>query len=142
MLNSIRSHVSDGGRVYIGFSPLYHSPYGDHDRRRAAFRPWGVFGRVLAAIPWGHLLLEKEILKMQSQLQKREISSMQDINLNKMSIGEFRNHISDSDLAIDSFRVNQGNSKIGSLFAILRKIPFLEKLCSYNLYCVLKKNND
>ena len=45
---------------------------------------------------------------------------MQDINLNKMSIGEFRTHISDSDLAIDSFRVNQGDSKIGSVFAILR----------------------
>ena len=127
MLDSIRSHVSDGGRVYIGFSPLYHSPYGDHDRRRAAFRPWGIFGKILAAIPWGHLLLEKKILKMQSQLQKREIKSMQDINLNKMSIGEFRTHISDSDLAIDSFRVNQGDSKIGSVFAILRKIPLLEK---------------
>jgi SAM-dependent methyltransferase len=138
MLASIRKHLADDGKLYVGFSPLYHSPYGDHDRRQTAFSDWGLFGKLLATLPWGHLLLERLVLKRHRLIQARPIESMHDLNLNMVSISEFRHALIEAGFKIKQFDVNRGDNKIGKLFSILRRLPGLEKYMSYNVYTILE----
>jgi len=139
MLQQLHMSLANSGQVYIGFSPLYHSPYGDHDRRRAAFRTWGILGRLLSALPWGHLFLEQQILKNHPSLKDRENATMYDLKLNKMTIGKFRQHIKNSDFEATTLLVNRGENMVGKLLSLLRHIPFLESCCTYNAYCILRK---
>jgi hypothetical protein len=115
-----------------------NSPYGDHDRRRTAFASLGIVGRLLAVIPWGHLLLERQILKRHSELRGESLASMHDLNLNKLKVGEFRDKVVAAGFEIDSLRFNQGSSKIGKIFAVGRRLPGMETYCTYNLYCKLR----
>jgi SAM-dependent methyltransferase len=138
VLVNCRRLLSESGRMYIGFSPLYHSPYGDHDRRRTAFRDWGSAGRILAALPWGHLLFERAIILRQARIQNRDIRSMHDLNLNKMSIRQFRERIAAAGFTAEYFAVNQGGHRVASLLELPRRLPWLENICTYNAYCILK----
>ena len=139
VLTQFHDSLADSGKVYIGFSPLYHSPYGDHDRRRAAFKAWGIWGRLLSGLPWGHLFLEQQILNNHPVLKDRENVSMHDLNLNKMTIGEFRQHIANCGFEVQILLTNRGDNMIGKLLSLLRRIPFLETGCTYNAYCILQK---
>lgn len=140
MLAAIRARLAPGGRVYIGFSPLYHSPYGDHDRRRTGFARYGAPGKLLAALPWGHLFLEKWILRRHSALRGEPVTSMHQLNLNKMKVGEFRERIKAANLEAESFLVNRGDNKVGRLLSAVRPLPGLETFCTYNVYCILRKD--
>ena len=140
MLADIESTLADAGKVYIGFSPLYHSPFGDHDRRRKAFADWGLFGKLLAKLPWGHMFLEPLILRMHPVTRGQPSASIQNLSLNAMAIGEFRNYIRSADLVPNVFYVNQGDSIIGRMLSVFRRVPVLEKYCSYNIYCVLGRS--
>jgi SAM-dependent methyltransferase len=137
MLRAIRERLAPNGKVYIGFSPLYHSPYGDHDRRRTAFARYGAWGKLLAALPWGHVFLERWILRGHSEMRGEPLTSMHQLNLNKMKVGEFRSRIRAAGFRVDSFRVNQGDSKIGRILSAFRLVPKLETYCTYNVYCIL-----
>lgn len=137
MLAAIRDCLSPTGTAYIGFSPLYHSPYGDHDRRKTAFRAWGLGGRVLAMLPWGHLFLERLIIDRHAKLAARPVESMHDLNLNMMSIDDFRRYIREAGFQSRYFAMNQGGNPMGWPFSIMRRVPGLEKYCTYNVYCEL-----
>lgn len=136
-LAAIHARLAPAGVVYIGFSPLYHSPYGDHDRRWTAFRAWGPAGRLLAAMPWGHLLLEKQIIRRHRLLSERRIESMKDLNLNMMSVSQFRDNIRAAGFEARYFAANRGGNPLGRPLSLLRRIPGLEKYCTYNVYCEL-----
>lgn len=142
MLDTIRDHLVRNGVVYIGFSPLYHSPYGDHDRRKTAFRAWGLAGLLLAILPWGHLVLERQIIARHNMIKARPVKSMHDLNLNMMSIGKFRRYLTDAGFVTRYFAVNRGGNPLGWPFSILRHIPGLEKYCTYNVYCELMVASD
>lgn len=137
MLRALRRCVHEAARLYIGFSPLYHSPYGDHDRRQTAFRHLGVRGRLLAMLPWGHLFLENQIIRRHRVIQSRPITSMHDLNLNMMTIGDFRRYVDDAGFRPEYFAVNQGGNPLGWPFSVLRHLPWLETYCTYNVYCEL-----
>jgi SAM-dependent methyltransferase len=139
ILRDISRVLTPDGRVFVGFSPFYYSPYGDHDRRLTAFRNLGLLGKMLAAIPWGHLVLEPWIIRNQNRIQDFDVRSMQDLNLNKLSIGDFRTLIQSTRLKADYFAVNQGKSYIGAVLSKFRSIPGLEKYVTYNLYCILRR---
>ncbi len=137
MLRVIRERLAPGGKVYIGFSPLYHSPYGDHDRRRTGFARYGAAGKLLAALPWGHIFLEPWILRRHSAMRGEPVTSMHQLNLNKMKVGEFRSRIRTANLEMESFLVNQGDNRVGRLLSAVRSFPGLETYCTYNVYCIL-----
>ena len=139
MLSKMKKRLKPGGRVYAGFGPLYTSPYGDHDRRRTAFRSWRLWGRLLALIPWGHLLMESTLIEMSRRYRGRKINSVYDLGLNRMSVSDFRRVFRESGLSIIDFRVNQSNSIQSKVFSLLRRIPFLEDYCTHNIYCILEK---
>ena len=138
-LIAMKKRLKPGGRIYAGFGPLYPSPYGDHDRRRTGLSPYGVVGRILARIPWLHLLMEDKIVQMHRQHLGKEACSMYDLGLNKRSVSDYRQVFKDSGLVILDFRVNC-SSNIGSrLLSAIGKVPCLENYCSHNLYCILMR---
>ena len=128
VLKEMSKRLKQGGRIYIGFAPLYNSPFGDHKRTEAI-------------IPWGHLMIPQSVLlKKVSKKRGKKIESIADLGLNKMSFKQYQELFENSGLSIVYFRVNCGKNPILKLFALLRKIPGLEEFFSYNIYCILQKD--
>lgn len=141
MLEEMEKRLKPGGKIFIGFGPLYTSPYGDHDRRRTCFSSLGVLGKFLALIPWGHLFMESLIIKMAALHTGKDVNSMYDLDLNKMSVSDFRKAFQESGFTVIDFLVNQSSSlksKISSLFC---KIPFLQNYFTHSIYCILEKKS-
>ncbi len=138
MLEAMKRRLKPGGRIYAGWGPLYPSPYGDHDRREVAFAGLGRVGRVIAAIPWGHLPLESVVVSLHDERQGKRVSSLRDLGLNGLSISQYRRLIFGSGLVIADLRVNQSASRLSHLLSLLAKLPALEDYCVHNVYCVLE----
>lgn len=139
LLAEIEKRLRPGGKVYAGFGPLYASPYGDHDRRRVAFASWGLLGRALAALPWGHLFLERAIVRAYNRRCGTSAASLRDLGLNKLFYREYARAFRTSGLRVLKLAKNRGPGRLAAAFRTLAKIPFLEDFCTYNLYCVLEK---
>ncbi|MBV8381435.1 MAG: class I SAM-dependent methyltransferase [Planctomycetaceae bacterium] len=137
VLSEIRRKLRVGGRAYIGFGPLYHSPFGDHGWVRAAL-PLGHW------LPWGHLMLpERLLLKVLSRHYGRNVPNMYDwhfLSLNKLTVAEFRALFRDSGLWVRYLRTNVAYSLIGRLFGLFGRIRFIEKYFTHNLFCILENN--
>ena len=139
MLEAMKKHLKSGGRIYAGFGPIYTRPYGDHDRRRMAFKPWGRWGRFLARIPWGHMFMEPLIINMRNRYRGEKNKSMYDLGLNKMAPSDYRRDFRASGLSIVDLRVSQSTKFQSRVFSLLKRIPFLEDYCTHNIYCILEK---
>lgn len=126
-LHDIRERLVKGGRAYIGFGPLYHSPRGDHKWTYSIF-------------PWGHLIIpEKIILSRISRKKGKQIESIQDIGLNKLCLREYLSAFNNSEMKIISLRTNRGNHPIYKISRIVSALPLISKYLTFNLYCVLEK---
>ncbi|MDF5711658.1 MAG: methyltransferase domain-containing protein [Nostoc sp. S4] len=119
--------LKSSGRIYIGFAPLYRTPWGDHRRTKIP-------------IPWGHVIFsEKFIIERLNRIRKVQISSIYELGLNKMSLADFRNLFQNSGLKIVDFRTNISDLPAMKFFSLMSKIKFLEEYFTYNIYCVLEK---
>ena len=139
MLFEMKRRLRPGGKIYVGFGPLYTSPYGDHDRRRTAFKRYGAAGQLAARIPWGHLFLEQPILDLTSQARGRPVRSMHELGLNKRSLSDYRRTFAASGLDVVTFRVNQSAVLPSKVMTALGHLPSLADYCTYNIYCILQK---
>lgn len=127
VFDEMKKRLKVGGKMYIGFGPLYNSPYGDHKLTRAF-------------LPWGHLIFpESFLIKRLNKHCHKKIASIYDLGLNKLSLAEFKRLFYTSGLYVLYFRVNVSNNPISRLFSLIRRIPFLEEYFSHNLYCILEK---
>jgi SAM-dependent methyltransferase len=137
VLAEMRKKLKEGGRVYLGFGPLYYSPFGDHGWIRAAL-PFG------ERLPWGHAVLPEWLLfKLMSWHYRRPVKNLTDwhfLTLNKLTPAEYRNLFAQSGLTIECCRMDVAFSRIGKLFARFRKIPFLEKYFTVLVCCILRKD--
>jgi SAM-dependent methyltransferase len=134
-LASIRSHLRPGGRAYVGFGPLYHSPIGDHGWMRAALPLGDRF-----PIPWGHLLAPRKwILR---RIEVRENQPAHDtvdwpyLPLNQATVADFRRHFRDSGMKLVYERTNVNRSLLGRAFGLLGRVPGLDKYCTLNMYVI------
>mgnify|MGYP001064063020 CR=1 FL=1 len=136
VLNELKLRLKKGGKIYIGFGPLFHSPFGDHGWIRGALP----FGRWL---PWSHTILPRGlILKILSRYHRRQITNFCDWpfqSLNELTVADFRRIFEESGLRVLSFRVNVGYSPTAKLFALIGKFPPLEKYFTHNVFCILEK---
>ncbi|EKD49795.1 MAG: methyltransferase type 11 [uncultured bacterium] len=115
------------GKIYLGFGPLYSSPFGDHKRLRAI-------------LPWGHLIFpESFLLKKLNKKNREKIANVYDLGLNKLSLDEFEKLFYKSGLRVLYFGVNVSNNPLSMIFSLTRKISFLKEYFSHNIYCVLEK---
>lgn len=130
LLRHIHSLLSPKGLAYIGFSPLYYSPYGDH-------------GRTGLKAPWAHALLPtKAVLKSASRhnSDSRTVTSLLDIGLNGNTPSDFRKAFDDSGLTPISIEYNCGDKRLlRVLDAIRLRIPSLEKYSTVSIYAVLQR---
>jgi 2-polyprenyl-3-methyl-5-hydroxy-6-metoxy-1,4-benzoquinol methylase len=131
-LMEMKRRLKPGGKMYVGFSPLYHSFRGDH-------------GRTKTKIPWGHLLIpEKILLRSLKKNRKERITSIYDLGLNTLSLRQFFIRFKKSGFAVSHFCVNantlgRGHEKaMLKIFSLVRRVPALEKYFSCNLYCILE----
>ena len=127
VLRDIKQGLKDGGKAYIGFGPLYNSPYGDHKRTEAGY-------------PWGHLITpESSLIKKLNERHGKNIDNVYDLDLNKLSLSEYKRLFRESGLNILYFRVNVSNNTISKMFSLMVHIPFLKEYFSHNIYCILEK---
>jgi SAM-dependent methyltransferase len=140
MLAAMKARLKPGGRIYAGFGPLYPTPYGDHDRRQNIFRPWGVVGSALAALPWGHLMLERQMIALYNRHRMPQIESMYDLGLNKRGLSDYQRAFAKSGLRIVSLRTNCSTSPQSRALTVARRIlPVFSDYLTHNIYCILEK---
>lgn len=142
LLAEVGKRLRLGGRLYAGFGPLYPSPYGDHDRRKVAFASWGLLGRALAAIPWGHLFLEGAILRAHKYARAKRAESMRDLGLNGLSFREYLGIFRRSGLDIVKVLTNRGLRGPARILRLLSRLHPLENCCTVNVYCILEKRSQ
>lgn len=130
VLEKTKEILQPGGGVYVGFGPLYNSPFGDH-------------GWTQTLIPWGHLVFkESKIIERLNRNRAEKINSIANLALNKMSLSAYRRIFHESGLSIVYFKVNQNVgvlSIVSKIFYWMSRIPFLEEFFTHNLYCILEK---
>ena len=120
-----------GGRVYIGFSPLWYSPFGDHGfltHRR---------------LPWAHLLRgEAKVLAAHNAHTNRPDTTITQAGFNRLTPAAFRAATARAGFTLVNIRVNQTEGLKRAAFLPLnlaRKIPALERFGTVSIYATLRK---
>jgi SAM-dependent methyltransferase len=136
-LAAIRSRLSPGGRVFLGFGPLWHGPSGDHGWIRQVL-PFG--GRIL--LPWGHVLCPRQwALRRVERLTGKPAKDMIDWPydpLNEKTAAEFDRLFRASGLHVRVFLTNANMSWKGKSFGSLAGLPFVGKYFTLGIYSILE----
>ena len=130
---ALRGYLKPDGKLIIGFSPLWKSPYGGHTG-------------TLTIMPWVHLLFPERVLveELRRFLRDEKISSLTQIagGLNKMVLSRFLRITQKSGLSFGFFKTNASSTfKIRYLlliFTILAHIPGAKEYFTVNLYSILR----
>jgi len=121
-LRSIRERLNPGGEAWIGFSPLYFSPWGGH----------GHFGR----LPWVQALPWPLARKFPERRYGRSVPSRETVWLNGMTPAQFRQYVNDAGLGIQRIAYNQGDKRGLGLLTRMRVGP-LERFVTVSIYAIL-----
>lgn len=130
-----------GATAYLGFGPLYNSPFGDHGWMRQVLPFRSIF-----SWPWGHLIFtDSYIFK---KLSKQYNCKIQDVidwpfwTLNRKTRAEFIQDFLSSSFEINLISENPGYSLVGKLMSLFAKLPFGKNYLVWGLYVVLKREHD
>jgi SAM-dependent methyltransferase len=127
VVNSIALLLKPGGKLIVGFSPLYYSPFGDHGRLGL---PRGA---------WLHAILpERWLLSWVSAKKRRRIEKISDLGLNKQTPVEFRSLFPASHWRVITLQYNRGSRRLMPLMSALRKLPPLERYFTVSIYAVIE----
>lgn len=111
-----------GGRLLVGFSPLFYSPFGDH-------------GRLAPRLPWLPALLpERLVLAMASRRHQARISAMTDVGLNKLTPAQFRSSFPEAEWRIDRILYNRSDRRLMPVMNAMRRLPGLERWFTVGIY--------
>lgn len=143
VLAQMRRKLAPGGRAYIAFGPLYHSPYGDHGWLRAALP---LADRL--SWPWGHLLVPERILF--ARLHRLKGLPLYDrthdwayLDLNRLAVDDYERLFADSGLEVRQLDTNVAFSRTGRLVRLAsRLLPPLRKYLTFNMCAVLVRPHD
>lgn len=136
VLASFRRLLKPGGVAYLGFSPLYHSPFGDHGELRAPAR-----------LPWLHLLAgRKRVIASFNSANDEAANTLTDCGYNGLKPADFRRAFERSGLTTERIRINatEGRLKQAAMngFSALAKAPWLEPYVTIGMYVILRKPED
>lgn len=127
ILEKMYDLLDKGGKVYVGFGPLYNFYNGDHGRTNLPF-------------PWLHLFFsENFIINRHNKKNNFKINKIQDLGLSKYSLKEYENFFENSKFKIIYYKTNLSDHPISPVFNLLSKIKFLKEYFTYNIYCILEK---
>ena len=123
------SVLNPGGRLYLGFGPLWNSPFGGHRRMKLFF-------------PWTHVFLpEAWLLKWVNRHRNEPVASVAELGLNRFSLKAYQDLFMDSRLEVILWKVNHGDIPLSRLFSHLCRIPFLGEYFSHDIYAVFEKKD-
>ncbi len=136
-LSFLKAHLKPGGKLLIGFSPLWKSPYGGHTG-------------ALSAWPWIHLVFPESVVMSEFRrcVKDDSIRSYKDVacGLNKMTLTRYRQIVEQTGLKVDYLQYNvssQSKSRcVLALFSGLRLIPGLKEYFTVNLYSILENKKN
>lgn len=117
--------VRPEGLLYVGFSPLYYSPFGDH-------------GRTGLKVPWAHAVLPRRaVYAAAARHNGHPVSSLLDIGLNGNTPEQFRAAFDNSGLRLLHIGYNRGDKRLLPLFEKVRThFPRLERFATVSIYAV------
>src|SRR3989339_232710 len=127
-LQVMTTSLKNGGRMYVGFSPLYYSPIGHHFE--FGFLP-----------PWGHCVIPEAVLCVLAARRTRgpKPVSVADVGLNKWTPKRFRTLFNTSRLRIVDYQINRSENSLAKLFSFFAWFPGVERFFTLGIYCVLEK---
>lgn len=126
LLAQLHRLLVPGGKLYMGFSPLYYSPFGDH-------------GRTGLRLPWAHAVLPMPIvLRSAARVYHKPVTSLEDIGLNGWKPIQFEQAIERSPFKVRSLRFNAGDKKLLPVLTKARRFRMLEPFVTVSMYAVLE----
>jgi ubiquinone/menaquinone biosynthesis C-methylase UbiE len=133
VLAEMKKRLKPGGKIFLGFGPLYYSPFGDHGWTKSRF-------------PWGHVFqTDSMIVNRLNRGREDKISTIYDLGLNKMAPADFRREFAESGMKVLFYGENlvmpsASNKRrmAGRVVSVFRRIPFLEKYFTVNIFCLLE----
>jgi SAM-dependent methyltransferase len=133
VLASFNRLLKPGGVVHLGFSPLYHSPFGDHGELRAPLR-----------LPWLHLLAgRKRVIASFNKANREQVTTLAECGYNALKPADFLKAFARSGLEVQQIRINrtEGRLKQAAMNAVsvLARIPGLAPYFTLGIYTVLRK---
>ncbi|EUA11418.1 methyltransferase domain protein [Mycobacterium kansasii 732] len=126
LLKALDKHlVRPDGILYVGFSPLYYSPYGDH-------------GRTGLKVPWAHAVLPKRVVYAAAARHNgHPVSSLLDIGLNGTTPDQFRAAFDECGLRLIHLAYNCGDKRLLPVLDKARKrFPRLDRFTTVSIYAV------
>lgn len=122
--------LKPGGRIYVGFGPLYHSPFGGHRRMRMF-------------LPWMHLLLpERAIIAWMRLWHGRDFvaRTVREMGLNQLTVFDFeRAMLGHPELKNCSWQVNHGDNWVSRAFRWFGDRGIARRWVSHDIYAVFEK---
>jgi SAM-dependent methyltransferase len=121
------THLAPGGRLAMGWGPLWYSPYGGHIT-------------FMTRVPWIHLLLPERVIAQERQRYRPDEPASSIFWVNKLPYARYEQVLNSSGLSCQALRINvlQGRFRpvIGCLINALRRLPGLREYCTVNVYGV------
>ncbi|PYS08876.1 MAG: hypothetical protein DMG15_25570 [Acidobacteria bacterium] len=129
VMKTVRTFLVDSGKVLIGFSPLWKSPYGGHID-------------YMTKVPWAHLLFPERIIMRERRHYRphenaRTFSEMRG-GLNKMTYAKFVETMRNSGYWIEFLDTNISDSKLRPFISFLQRLPFCFEYFTKNLYAIVR----
>jgi SAM-dependent methyltransferase len=125
LLKEFDQRLTSRGQVYLGFGPLYYSPYGDHHWTKAV-------------IPWGHLIIPDRLLLARQKREDGSVpKSIREIGLNTFKFRDYVTAFKDCPMKVEHFKTNRGDHPVYKVSRFLSKMPVLRELFTFNIYCTL-----
>jgi SAM-dependent methyltransferase len=119
--------LKPGGRLLVGFSPLFYSPFGDH-------------GRLAPPLPWLPALLpERLVLSLASRRHGVPIRTMADVGLNKLTPAQFRASFPEQQWKVERILYNRSSRRLMPLLDVMRRLPGLERWFTVGIYAVVTR---
>lgn len=135
VLEEMKKRLRDNGRLYLGWGPLWYSPFGDHKLSKELLP----FGNL--PIPWGHLLVtETFLLKRVNKCRNENYKSINEYGLNKLPYKYYERLIYNCGLGVLSYGANVTSNPLRHITSALRAVPFLTNYLTSTVYCILEKN--
>lgn len=129
LLAEIHRRLVPGGRLYAGFGPLYHSPFGDHDAVRLGVR-----------LPWAHVLMgDRRVIAHVNRRRRVPIQTIRELGLNQLRLRDYRRLFAACGLQTVAWWTNRTDHPVGKMLAVLAHVPGLADYMTFNVYCILQK---
>jgi ubiquinone/menaquinone biosynthesis C-methylase UbiE len=133
VLASCSRLLKPGGVAYLGFSPLYHSPFGDHGVLQPPIR-----------LPWLHLVAgRKRVIAAFNKANHEAVATLAECGFNGLKPADFLRAFAQSGLKLEQVRINptEGRLKRAAMaaFSGLAKVPGLAPYFTVGMYAILRK---